>query len=665
MKLILFSFFICIFSSISLGQIFTETMGSVGANTAISTHETNNGFDNDEFTMSGSGDLRNTSASTGYTGASGGANVFLTNNGTASFQIAGIATTGCSSLTLTFGAFKSTTASNMTELLLAYSIDGTNYINIPIPAQPTGSGTAIWRLITISLPIGAENQSNLRLRWTNSSTGPQFRIDDVSLAGNCSASNTITASNLSSIIYDVTCTTGAAGSIDFNSSGTFDVGNSFTAQLSDVSGSFSNPTNLPTSVSVSGNNPSGTLNFTIPAQTPTGTAYRIRIISSNPTAISDDNGTDINITLTETCIAPHVTSVIINSCNSLCSEGDNEILFGNTGDYSVDFNAANLDIYYGTSPSPTTNYTQTVHDNPSATEEFNLNAGCPGLFVDAYNTTVPANSSFLIANVDVCPLDVIDFTNLCGNGPIYVIYVDASAWLSAGNFANSTSCGSGGFRYFQSSITTTLNTNHVIDFYYECALNTGSDGDYAVWDENGGAAVLQGNNGCAFPTIVLPTELIRFTGENYGSQSLLNWIVASEHNNNNNYYSVYHSKDGNYFDLIAQVSGVGNANEELSYQFIHSRPVNGINYYKLTSTDFDGSTYFKGIVSVMINSLGTYFDPVTSELKFPEKGNYKIYSPEGKLLGNVEQSSSFPILNKGIVLIHHNESGVTERLFIP
>jgi hypothetical protein len=646
-----------------LNQLFTESIGSVGGTTSIAAHESVNGFDNDGYTMSGTGDIRNTGVSAGYAGASANANVFLTNNGTASFQIAGIVTTGCSSLSLSFGAFKNTTASNMTELVFEYSTDGVNYTTVPIPAQPTGTGTAIWRLITINLPVGAENQSNLRLRWRNSSTTPQFRVDDIMLTGSCSIPNTISISNLSTSLFSTTCTSGSPGSIDLSTTGTFNAGNTFTAQLSNASGSFASPVNLTTSLSMSGTNPAGTINFTIPAAMPSGTAYRIRIVSSDPFITSPNNGSDLTINLTETCSPPHITSVIINSCNSVCQEGDNELFFGNTGDFSIEFTADNLDIYYGSSLSPTTNYTQSVHDNPSATADFNTNAGCPGLFLDAYTTTIPANASFMIANVDVCPLDVIDFTNLCGSGPIYVIYVDATSWSSGGNFANSPSCGSGGFRYFQSSITTMLNSNHTIDFYYECALNTGLDGDYAVWNENGGAAQLHGNNGCAFPPVVLPSEMISFYALRNGKQTAIFWKTASELNND--FFTISHSSDGKNFLPLGTVKGAGNLNELMNYQFTHERPSRGINYYKLSSTDYDGTTYNKGIASVLVDADGTYFDPFTAQLKFGEKSDYTVYSSDGKKLGEVWNQESMDFQQSGFIIVQNRRKGTIERLFIP
>lgn len=495
-----------------------------------------------------------------------------------------------------------------------------------------------------------------------SGTTGTFRLDDFTLTGStsCAGGNTITIDAITGAPFAVDCSTTDSGTIAFTSTGTFNPDNTYTAQLSNASGVFASPINIGSLLSTSN---SGSFAITIPAGTPTGSGYRMRIISSNPSVTSPDNGSNITINLTETCSVPHITSVIINSCNSACAEGDNELFFGNTGDYAINFSASNLDIYYGTSPSPTTNYTQSVHDNPSATVDFNTNAGCPGLFVDAYNTPIPPNSSFIIANVNVCPLDVIDFTNLCGNGPIYIIYVDASAWLTSGNFANSPSCGSGGFRYFQSSITSTLNTNHIVDFYYECALNTGLDGDYAVWDENGGAAQLQGNNGCAFPPVVLPSEIIHFQVLFNGKQTAIFWKTASEQNND--HFTISHSSDGMNFEPIGTVKGAGNSNELVNYQFTHERPSRGINYYKLTSTDYDGTTYNKGIASVLVDADGTYFDPFTAQLKFSVKSDYAVYSTDGKKLGEVWNQESIDFQQNGFIIVQNLRKGTIERLFIP
>jgi uncharacterized repeat protein (TIGR02543 family) len=175
---------VLLFSHTVFGQvtIFTENMGSPAGTTAIAS----NTFQNSTgaLTYSGTADIRNSSVSTGYTGATGGGNVFITNTIGRTFEIANISTLGYATLTLQFGAIKSTTASNMSELVLEYSTDGTSYSAVSFPGQPTGTGTATWRLISsISLPSAACNITNLRLRWRQTSATPSFRIDDVKLSG--------------------------------------------------------------------------------------------------------------------------------------------------------------------------------------------------------------------------------------------------------------------------------------------------------------------------------------------------------------------------------------------------------------------------------------------------------------------------------------------------
>jgi Secretion system C-terminal sorting domain len=72
----------------------------------------------------------------------------------------------------------------------------------------------------------------------------------------------------------------------------FPSSNAFTAQLSNSTGSFSSPINIG---SVFSDN-SGIISATIPAGTLAGTAYRIRVVSSNPTIIvSPDNGSNITV----------------------------------------------------------------------------------------------------------------------------------------------------------------------------------------------------------------------------------------------------------------------------------------------------------------------------------------------------------------------------------
>lgn len=175
MKKIL-SIFALLVTQLSLCQstILTENFGTPTTTTSISTYT---GWQSTSpITFDGNVDVRNTTPSTN-SGSSGGGNVFFTNNPSRVFTISGINTSTYDQVFLTLNHHKSTTASN-NELIIEVSSDGTNYTQLTY-TRPTGTGTAVWRMISPSgnIPI----TTNLRLRFRQNSSTAQFRIDDVML----------------------------------------------------------------------------------------------------------------------------------------------------------------------------------------------------------------------------------------------------------------------------------------------------------------------------------------------------------------------------------------------------------------------------------------------------------------------------------------------------
>ena len=146
--------------------IFTETMGTVpqGPPVSIANHEAANGFDNDIYIMSGTGDVRVSTASTGYPGASGGANVLLTNISGTDFQIEGINTSSYPNVQLSFGIFKNLATSNGSDLNIEVSADGINYQALDFAPLPTGSTSTGWYYRIAGGP-GVPITSNLRVRF--------------------------------------------------------------------------------------------------------------------------------------------------------------------------------------------------------------------------------------------------------------------------------------------------------------------------------------------------------------------------------------------------------------------------------------------------------------------------------------------------------------------
>ena len=121
--------------------------------------------------------------------------------------------------------------------------------------------------------------------------------------------------------YAQTITTGVVSSpkcaattfnLTFTKTGTFTAGNIFTAQLSNSSGSFTTPVVIGTLTSTA----AGTIVTTIPSNTPTGSRYRIRVISSAPVKTGTINNSNLTI---NALVTPSVTissSAAVN--NSIC-----------------------------------------------------------------------------------------------------------------------------------------------------------------------------------------------------------------------------------------------------------------------------------------------------------------------------------------------------------
>lgn len=181
--------------------IFKETMG---AGTTGPVAVSANTFANTNLTFSGNIDLRTTTASSGYAGASGGLNAFFSSSGTGgtkTFTISGIDTTGyeASSFVLSFGAKKSTNAANLTELKVGFSVDGVSYTDITFPGVATGTGTtAPYYLIEIS-NLTLPTVSSLSLQFSKAVGNPEIRLDDISLSGTVSAVPEPTSMVLASI----------------------------------------------------------------------------------------------------------------------------------------------------------------------------------------------------------------------------------------------------------------------------------------------------------------------------------------------------------------------------------------------------------------------------------------------------------------------------------
>ena len=136
------------------------------------------------------------------------------------------------------------------------------------------------------------------------------------------------------------------------------------------------------------------------------------------------------------------------------------------------------------------------------------------------------------------------------------------------------------------------NASISIDFTIgEAVIKTVTDGNNTL---------TQGFHQIYFPLFsTLPIELLRFTAVAKDTYVQIDWLTATEINND--YFNVERSADGLNFNSMSKINGAGNSTEVLSYSSVDERPLDGISYYRLKQTDYDGETSYSNIEAVAFN----------------------------------------------------------------
>ncbi|MFO7978938.1 MAG: hypothetical protein R6U64_09780 [Bacteroidales bacterium] len=124
--------------------------------------------------------------------------------------------------------------------------------------------------------------------------------------------------------------------------------------------------------------------------------------------------------------------------------------------------------------------------------------------------------------------------------------------------------------------------------------------------------------------IILPIKLLAFTSRVEKDQVILQWTTATE--TNNDYFTVGRSHDMHAWEVIGTVSGAGNSNQPLSYQLADRMPYEGISYYRLKQTDFDGA--HESFKPLAVEYLFEKNHPNFKVIKSP--GQWKVVVPAGE-----------------------------------
>jgi hypothetical protein len=169
----------------------------------------------------------------------------------------------------------------------------------------------------------------------------------------------------------------------------------------------------------------------------------------------------------------------------------------------------------------------------------------------------------------------------------------------------------------------------------------------------------------------LPVTLIDFKVNQKVTSVILLWETKSEINND--YYTIERSKDGMNWSYFNTVMGAGNTSKHSNYQLTDENPLNGVSYYRLAQTDYNGTKTHIGMESANFQTekkYQIYPNPATNtfQIHFNEVDEYtptriSLFTASGQLINiisiiNSEEFISIDIqhLTPGVYYLHIRQS---------
>ncbi|GAA0892129.1 hypothetical protein GCM10009122_18080 [Fulvivirga kasyanovii] len=161
-----------------------------------------------------------------------------------------------------------------------------------------------------------------------------------------------------------------------------------------------------------------------------------------------------------------------------------------------------------------------------------------------------------------------------------------------------------------------------------------------ITDNNNGINATCSDGCCGNGCGALPVTVIDMGYQLVNNHVVLKWRTASELNND--YFSIEKSTDGKSFAKVGVVDGAGTSYMATGYQWKDEIQLQGISYYRLKQTDFDGSYSYQKTIKIDPGHATSEFrimpNPVSQEDFIyvygigEERATWKIQTINGQVL---------------------------------
>ena len=132
--------------------------------------------------------------------------------------------------------------------------------------------------------------------------------------------------------------------------------------------------------------------------------------------------------------------------------------------------------------------------------------------------------------------------------------------------------------------------------------------------------------------IILPVNMLSFTGHNEGPVNILDWEISSS--SDPDYFEIERSIDGINFNYLGSKPGADFAtagSAVTSYTFTDHKPAEGTNYYRLRTFDASGGVSYSEVVEITMpireNGITSIYpnparDQINADLYLLQSGTY-------------------------------------------